>query len=53
MTTENTSKSKTGYWLLFLASLIIMILLLMFSPQWFWLALPTTVTGLALGMHWI
>lgn len=46
-------KSKTGYWMLFLVSLTVITLLLMFLPQAFWLALPTTVGGLAMAMDWI
>lgn len=49
----NAGTNKTAYWLLFLVSLAIMAFLLISAPQWFWLALPTTVTGLALGMDWI
>ena len=51
--TSETKKNKSAYWLLFLVSLAAITLLLMFSPQWFWLALPTTVTGLAMAMDWI
>ncbi|MBL7837692.1 MAG: hypothetical protein JNM67_09255 [Bacteroidetes bacterium] len=46
-------KSKTGYWMLFLVSLTVITLLLMFLPEAFWLALPTTVGGLAMAMDWI
>jgi hypothetical protein len=51
--TEQTNKSKGMYWLMFLVSISIMAFLLMTTPEWFWLALPTTVTGFALGMDWI
>lgn len=48
------SKKNTGvYWLIFLISLAIMAGILMTSPEWFWLALPSTVTGFALAMDWI
>lgn len=46
-------KSKTGYWMLFLVSLGICVALIMFLPEAFWLALPTTVGGLAMAMDWI
>ncbi|MFM6984059.1 MAG: hypothetical protein ACKOXF_07995 [Chitinophagaceae bacterium] len=46
-------KSKAPYWMLFLASLTVIILLLMFLPEAFWLALPTTVGGFAMAMDWI
>lgn len=52
MTTE-TGKKKGLYWAVFLVSLFIMIMLLMFAPQWFWLSLPTTVGGLALSFDLI
>lgn len=51
--TEQTNKNKAAYWLLFLGSLAIITFLLIFYPQWFWLALPTTVGGFALAMDWI
>jgi hypothetical protein len=51
--TDGTKKNKTGYWLLFLGSLVFMALLLAFAPQWFWLSLPTALGGLAVGMDWI
>jgi hypothetical protein len=46
-------KSKTAYWMLFLVSLITIIVLMIFLPEAFWLALPTTVGGLAMAMDWI
>jgi hypothetical protein len=46
-------KSKTGYWMLFLVSLVTIIALLMFLPEAFWLALHTTVGGFAMAMDWI
>ncbi len=46
-------KSKKGYWALFLVSLTILTLLMIFLPEAFWLALPTTVGGFAMAMDWI
>lgn len=46
-------KSRFGYWMLFLVSLGILTLLMIFQPEGFWLALPTTVGGLAMAMDWI
>lgn len=46
-------KSRGPYWLLFIVSLVTIILLLTFLPEAFWLALPTTVGGLAMAMDWI
>ncbi|MCZ2129022.1 MAG: hypothetical protein LC109_02020 [Bacteroidia bacterium] len=53
MAAEKTAKSKGIYWVLFLASLSVLVLLLMFLPEVFWMALPSTVTCFALGMDWI
>jgi hypothetical protein len=46
-------KSRTAYWMLFLVSLVAVILLMIFLPEAFWLALPTTVGGFAMAMDWI
>lgn len=46
-------KSKAGYWMLFLVSLTILGVLLFKLPEVFWLALPSTVGGLAMAMDWI
>jgi hypothetical protein len=46
-------KSKLGYWVLFGVSLAVLAYLTFFLPQAFWLALPTTVGGLAMAMDWI
>lgn len=46
-------KSKTAYWMLFLVSLVIFTVLMIFLPEAFWLALPTTVGGFAMAMDWI
>jgi hypothetical protein len=46
-------KSKTAYWMLFLVSLITITVLMIFLPEAFWLALPTTVGGFAMAMDWI
>jgi hypothetical protein len=46
-------KSKAGYWMLFAVSLVTIIALIIFLPEAFWLALPTTVGGLAMAMDWI
>jgi uncharacterized membrane protein YhaH (DUF805 family) len=51
--TMSEKKSRTAYWMLFLVSLITICALLIFLPEAFWLALPTTVGGLAMAMDWI
>ncbi|MGK0364286.1 MAG: hypothetical protein ACI85O_001343 [Saprospiraceae bacterium] len=45
---ETASKAK--YWLYFLISTAAMIALLIFIPEWFWLALPFSLTYLAAAM---
>ena len=45
---ETASKSK--YWLYFIISTAVMIALLIFIPEWFWLALPFSLTYLAAAM---
>lgn len=45
---ETSSKAK--YWLYFLISTVAMIALLIFIPEWFWLALPFSLTYLAAAM---
>jgi hypothetical protein len=46
-------KSRAGYWMLFFVSLAIITVLMIFLPEAFWLALPTTVGGFAMAMDWI
>jgi hypothetical protein len=44
---ETTSKSsKSMDWILFLLSLIVTILLLIFVTEWFWVSLPFLITYL-------
>lgn len=44
---ETTSKSsKSMDWVLFLLSLIVTILLLIFVTEWFWVSLPFLITYL-------
>lgn len=38
-------------WVLFLVSTIIMIAMLVWLPQWFWLALPFSLTYLVKAMN--
>ncbi len=39
--------------MLFLVSLVVITLLMIFRPEAFWLALPTTVGGFAMAMDWV
>lgn len=44
------SNSTGKYWLYFIISLIAMIALLIFRPEWFWVALPFVLTYLVYAM---
>jgi uncharacterized membrane protein len=45
-----TTKSTGKYWLYFLISLVVMILLMIFVTKFFWLALPFVLTYFAKGL---
>ncbi len=45
--TSETNTSMLTDWLIFLVSLVVMILLLMYMNEWFWVALPFVLTYLA------
>ena len=48
MNAERSSSSLN--WLLFLISTVVMIAMLIWLPQWFWLALPFSLTYLVRAM---
>lgn len=43
MSTQTSSENR-NYWLLFLVSTFVMLLMLVFMNQWFWIALPFSLT---------
>ena len=47
---ETTKKDTRKYWLLFLVSLVINVLMLIFTPEWCWVPLPFVLTFLVLAM---
>ena len=49
-TQENTSSSKTD-WLLFVISTIVMFAMLVFMNEWFWLAMPFSLTYLVKALR--
>jgi hypothetical protein len=49
MNTEKTS--TTTSWLLFIVSTIVLLVMLIWVPQWFWLAIPFPVTFLVQAMR--
>jgi len=46
MEAQTENKSRGLDWLLFLASTAVVILLLIFADEWFWVALPFSLTYL-------
>ena len=52
--TDNTSSNdRKKYWLLFLVSLIVFILMLIFMNQWFWVSMPFMLTFLVLALGYM
>lgn len=49
MAAETTKKSLGKYWLYFFISLIACIALLVFLPEWSWLAFPFVLTFLVMA----
>mgnify|MGYP000102733906 CR=1 FL=1 len=49
--TATTSKGK--YWLYFLISFVIFMLMLIFLNQWFWVAMPFMLTYLVLALGYM
>jgi hypothetical protein len=47
----NAEKTSTGlHWILFFVSTAVLIAMLLFMPQWFWLVLPFSCTFLVQAM---
>lgn len=49
MNTEKTSTRST--WMLFIISTLVTLLMLIWVPQWFWVALPFPLTFLVQAMR--
>lgn len=47
----HTSKGK--YWLYFLISLVIFVLMLIFMNQWFWVSMPFMLTFLVMALGYM
>ncbi|HKK73818.1 MAG TPA: hypothetical protein VJ953_01995 [Saprospiraceae bacterium] len=43
---DTAKKSRSMDWIIFLVSTVIMIFMLMYMDEWFWLALPFSLTYL-------
>ena len=48
---ETAKNSTTMDWIIFLISTVIMIGLLMYASEWFWVALPFVLTYLAKALR--
>ncbi len=48
-TTSSTRKNTGRYWMYFLISTIACVALLLFKPEWFWVALPFVLTSLVMA----
>ena len=46
----DTKSNKGRTWMLFLVSLVVTLILLVITPQWFWLVLPFPLTFLVQAM---
>jgi hypothetical protein len=51
MEAQANNKSRSLDWLLFLASTAVVILLLIFADEWFWVALPFSLTYLVRALN--
>jgi hypothetical protein len=51
MEVQANNKSRTMDWVLFLVSTAAVILLLMFADEWFWVALPFSLTYLVKALN--
>jgi hypothetical protein len=53
MATTTTTNSTGKYWLYFLISLVIFMLMLIFMNQWFWVAMPFMLTYLVMALDYM
>ena len=51
--TNTQSKPKGKYWLIFVASLVVITLITLYRPEAFWLPIPIMVTAFALANDWL
>ena len=51
MSADNASTGK--YWLYFLVSTAIMLAMVLFVPEWFWVALPFSLTAFVKALDWM
>lgn len=52
-TGNDSSADRRRYWLLFLVSLVVFILMLIFMNQWFWVAMPFMLTFLVMALGYM
>ncbi len=53
MATTATNESTGKYWVYFLISLVIFLLMLIFMNQWFWVAMPFMLTYLVMALGYM
>lgn len=53
MATTTTTNGTGKYWLYFLISFVIFMLMLIFMNQWFWVAMPFMLTYLVLALGYM
>ncbi len=53
MATTASKESTRKYWLYFLISLVIFLLMLIFMNQWFWVAMPFMLTFLVMALGYM
>ncbi|HMQ48516.1 MAG TPA: hypothetical protein PKA00_11710 [Saprospiraceae bacterium] len=51
MEASTTKKSSGLDWILFLVSTLVLILMLIYADEWFWLALPFSLTYLVKALN--
>ncbi|MBC6996404.1 hypothetical protein QWY85_03230 [Neolewinella lacunae] len=50
---NSTAADRRKYWLYFLISFVIFMLMLIFMNQWFWVAMPFMLTYLVLALGYM
>jgi len=50
---QQTAAQNRRYWLLFLASFVVFVFMLIFVNEWFWVAMPFMLTYLVYGLKMV
>ncbi|THH35541.1 hypothetical protein [Neolewinella litorea] len=51
--TDQPHTSRKNYWIYFLISLVIFLLMLIFMNQWFWVSMPFMLTFLVMALGYM